>query len=251
MVKSDDIAEQLGAFREALTIISEGGPSVPAADQYRSLREILMSDDGVRDLLPDFVIECRTSRDVWNYIQRAFRSYADRSRYVEAQLLPIERRFRPERQRAPGNRPAEVRIEYSPVRPVSAASLTFVSEDRLAEFRTMQARSFDLQRLIRLCEEANVAYSEGCYHATAMLVRGLLDHVPPLFGKRTFTEVANNHGSRSFKESMQHLENGARKVADAHLHTAIRNRETLPTAQQVAFGPEVDVLLAEIIRILG
>ncbi|PYQ87086.1 MAG: hypothetical protein DMG02_21545 [Acidobacteria bacterium] len=115
----------------------------------------------------------------------------------------------------------------------------------------MQARSFDLQRLIRLCEEANVAYSEGCYHATAMLVRGLLDHVPPLFGKRTFTEVANNHGSRSFKESMQHLENGARKVADAHLHTAIRNRETLPTAQQVAFGPEVDVLLAEIIRILG
>ena len=251
LVKSDEIAEQLGAFREMLSTISENGPGAPAADQYRQLRQALVSNDSVRELLPDFVIECRTPRDFWNYIQRAFGSYAQRSRYVEAQLLPIERQFRPERQRAPGDRPVEVRIEYSPVRPVSASGLTFVSDDRLAELRTIQAQSFDLRRLIRLCEELNVAYGEGCYHATAMLTRALLDHVPPVFGKRTFAEVANNYGSKSFKNIMQHLENGARKVGDVHLHTPIRNRETLPTAQQVAFGPELDVLLGEIVRILG
>ena len=105
--------------------------------------------------------------------------------------------------------------------------------------------------MIRLCEELNVSYREGCYHATAMLMRGLLDHVPPVFGKRTFAEVANDCGSKSFKESIVHLENGARKIGDAHLHSPIRKRETLPTAQQVAFGPELDVLLAEIIRISG
>jgi hypothetical protein len=85
----------------------------------------------------------------------------------------------------------------------------------------------------------------------AMLTRGLLDHVPPLFGHLTFKEVANNYsgGGRSFKDSMQHLESGARKIADAHLHTAIRKSETLPAAQQVNFAPYLDVLLSEIVRI--
>ena len=48
---------------------------------------------------------------------------------------------------------------------------------------------------------------------------------------------------------MHHLENAARKVADAHLHTQIRKSETLPTAQQVNFASGLDVLLSEIVRI--
>ena len=132
----NDIAEQLGAFRETLSTISEGGPNITAADDFKSQREALVANYKVRESLPDFVIECRTSRDFWNYIQRTFKSYADRSRYIEAQMLPIERQFRGERKRAPGERLVEVRIEYSPVRPVSAAGLSFVSESRLAELRS-------------------------------------------------------------------------------------------------------------------
>jgi hypothetical protein len=49
---------------------------------------------------------------------------------------------------------------------------------------------------------------------------------------------------------MQHLENAARKVADAHLHMPIRKSETLPTAQQVNCGQQLDVLLSEIVRIM-
>ena len=175
MIKEDGIAEQLGALREALTTISEGGPSARAADDYRSLREALMSNDAVGGLLPDFVVECRTPRDFWNYIQRAFKSYADRSRLVEAQLLPIERQFRPERQRAPGKRPSEVGIGPSPVRPVSATGLTFVSDERVSELRTLQIHSFDLGRLIRLCEELNVSVPRGLLpcdgHAVACAAR--------------------------------------------------------------------------------
>jgi hypothetical protein len=67
-----------------------------------------------------------------------------------------------------------------------------------------------------------------------------------------FAEVANNYsGSRSFKESMQHLDLSARKIGDAHLHTQIRTKEILPTATQVNFANDLDVLLAEIVRILG
>jgi len=84
-----------------------------------------------------------------------------------------------------------------------------------------------------------------------MLTRALVDHVPPLFGVRTFSEVANNYigGSKSFKDTMHHLDTAAKKIADGFLHTQIRKSETLPTAQQVGFGPALDLLLAEIVRI--
>ena len=104
---------------------------------------------------------------------------------------------------------------------------------------------------MRLCEEINSAYALQSYYATAMLIRGLLDHVAPVFGFKTFSEVANNYagGGRSFKETMHHLENAARKIGDAHLHIPIRKSETLPTAQQVNCGQQLDVLLSEIVRI--
>jgi len=250
-MKNAELAEKIGAFREVLGSIGERGPTASGTSDYRELRQDLIADDRVSPLLPDFVIECRTARDFWNYIQRAFDgdgAYAARSRYIEAQLLPIERQFRPERQKAPGARPAEVRIEYSPVRPVAPTGLTFVADARLAELRAIRSSAHDLRKLIRLCEELNVAYAEGCYLATIMLTRALQDHVPPIFGVRTFAELAS---SRSFKEAMQRLESTARKIADAHLHQAIRPRETLPVAQQVNFSAEMDVLLAEIVRMLG
>jgi len=134
----------------------------------------------------------------------------------------------------------------------AASRLTVIADSRLDELRALSSAQFDFKKLIRLCEEINKAYGEGCYFATAMLTRGLLDHVPPIFGKASFSEVANNYsgGGRSFKETMHHLENAARKVADAHLHMPIRNSETLPVAQQVNFSSQLDVLLSEIVRIM-
>jgi hypothetical protein len=130
--------------------------------------------------------------------------------------------------------------------------LPLIADERLNELRKLCSSEFDFRKLIRLCEELNAAYNDGCYFAVAMLTRGLVDHVPPLFGKSSFAEVANNYagGGKSFKDTIQHLENAARKVGDAHLHMPIRNSESLPTAQQVCFAPQLDVLLAEIVRIL-
>jgi hypothetical protein len=125
-----------------------------------------------------------------------------------------------------------------------------IANERLAELRALSSPHFDYKKLIRLCEEINTSYSQKCYYATAMLTRGVLDHVPPTFGCNSFSEVANNYpGGKSFKAIAHHLEHMTRKVADAHLHTTIRNSETLPTAQQVNAGQELDVLLAEIVRI--
>lgn len=135
--------------------------------------------------------------------------------------------------------------------PISTNELTFIADSRLDELRKLFSDCFDLKKLIRICEEINTAYREKCYFATAMLTRGLLNHVPPLFGKNTFSEVANNYsgGGKSFKDAMLHLEGAARKVADAHLHLPIRKSETLLTQQQVNFSSQLDVLLSEIVRI--
>jgi hypothetical protein len=251
-MKSAEWAEKIGRFRDILGAIAEGGPSVTPAGDYGDLRQELLGETRVAELLPDFVVESRSARDFWNYIQRAFSKYADRSRYIEAQLLPVERQFRPERQNAAGIRPSEVRFEYSPVRPPTLGVHRFVSEDRIAELRVLKPAAFDLRKLVRLCEELNVTYSEGALLATAMLTRSLLDHVPPLFGVTSFSQVASNYaGTRSFKEAMERLEKSARKIADAHLHLPVRAKETLPVPQQVNFAAEIDVLLAEIVRKLS
>lgn len=137
-------------------------------------------------------------------------------------------------------------INSNPIIKTNARSYIHVS--RIAELNSIKTNNFDLSRLIRYCEELNAAFSHGCYLSTAMLVRALIDHIPPIFEKDTFAEVTNNYGNRSFKESMKNLNNSMRKISNSHLHTQIRTKEILPNSNQVDFTNDLDVLLAEIVR---
>jgi hypothetical protein len=51
------------------------------------------------------------------------------------------------------------------------------------------------------------------------------------------------------KRTYLHLEGAARNLADSHLHTQMRSSETLPVRQQVNFGPDLDVLLSEVLHV--
>ena len=127
----------------------------------------------------------------------------------------------------------------------------FVNKSRIEEIQKLSLTSFDLCRLLQLCKELNIAHKNQSYLSIGLLTRSLLDHIPPLFNCKNFDEVANNYsGTKSFKESMQNLQNSSRKIADSFLHTQIRNKEILPTFTQVDFTNDLDVLLGEIIRIL-
>jgi len=134
----------------------------------------------------------------------------------------------------------------------SLITAPFVDPTRLVELRAIRSSNFDLLRLIKYCDELNSNFDEGCFLAVPMLGRAILDHVPPIFGCKSFSEVANNYpsGSKSFKQSMEHLENSLRKIADAYLHVHIRKSEVLPNRTQVNFSSDLDVLLAEIVRLL-
>ena len=128
----------------------------------------------------------------------------------------------------------------------------FVDEARLSDLRQVSSTKFDLRKVIEICDELNICYRSQCYLAVAALIRALLDHVPPVFGVDSFAKVANNYqGGKSFKASMQHLDSSARNIADGHLHGQIRQKESLPTRTQVNFSPDVDVLLAEVVRLLS
>ena len=127
----------------------------------------------------------------------------------------------------------------------------YVDTSRLAELRALTGRAWDVSRLVRLCEELNIAHDNDCHMATAMLVRAIADHVPPIFGCKSFNEVTNSYqGAKSFRGSVQHLNQSLRNIADAHLHVQIRISEILPTGPQVDFRGDLDVLLAEVVRVL-
>lgn len=126
----------------------------------------------------------------------------------------------------------------------------YVDQNRINDIVSIQTPNFDFSKLIKLCEELNIANNTNCVFAIPSLVREIMDHIPPLFGKATFIEVANNYSGngKSFKKSMQNLENSLRNIADSHLHQMIRKNEVLPNLIQVDFKSDLDLLLSEIIR---
>ena len=132
----------------------------------------------------------------------------------------------------------------------SASHPTYVDLSRLDELRSITSSDWDLRRLICMCEELNKAFSASSFHATAMLVRAITDHVPPIFGAASFAEYASSMVSKSHKSSMERLSRSLRDIADGALHVQIRKREALPASTQVDFRAELDVLLAEVARAL-
>lgn len=127
----------------------------------------------------------------------------------------------------------------------------YIHHDRIKELREISSDRFDLCKLLKFCEELNNCYREKIYFAIIILTRALIDHIPPIFGFKTFKEVVSNYsGTKSFKENMDRLNSSSRKIADQHLHTLIRKSESIPTMNQVDFSNDIDVLLAEIYRIL-
>lgn len=153
---------------------------------------------------------------------------------------------------------ADGRIPFSPldktVPPSSDSDQAFiasyVSEGRISQIKSLHSHKFDFRKLAELLEELNTASRNSAHLSTAMLVRSIIDHVPPIFGCMRFHEICNNYaGSKSFKKSMENLAGALRNIADSYLHEHIRSREDIPHAQQVDFRPQVDQLLGEIIRI--
>lgn len=125
----------------------------------------------------------------------------------------------------------------------------YVSKSRISELGELKGR-YDFSKLISLLNELNKAYEQEMYYSVGCIVRAVIDHIPPVFGCRSFNEISNNYsGTKSFKEAMKGLNEQMRKVTDSYLHTPIREKEVAPVEQQVEARSSLDLLLSEIIRI--
>jgi len=133
--------------------------------------------------------------------------------------------------------------------PSSHQEMAFINTQRIIDLNGLRSASFDLSKLVRMCEELNNSYQAGNYFTVGLLLRTIINHVPPLFGPFTsFNQVIADYGNESFKNSMRFLDKGLRSIADSYNHDIIRRKETLPTPQQISYASQLDTLLAEIIK---
>lgn len=123
----------------------------------------------------------------------------------------------------------------------------FVAVEVIDALRQCRNTKYDIAKVVRFCEELNSSFAAGNYLASILLIRALLNHVPPVFGQNTFQQVVSQT-ARSVRELLKPLEEIARDVADLHTHALIRHKENLPTKNQVEpFKANVEVLLHEVI----
>lgn len=114
------------------------------------------------------------------------------------------------------------------------------------ELKANTQTKYDLNKIARLCEELNSSFAGSNFLACVLLLRALLNHVPPVFGQASFKQVVAQ-SSRSVKELLGPLEDIARDIADHHTHSLIRHKECLPTRSQIEpFKANIEVLLQEI-----
>lgn len=132
-----------------------------------------------------------------------------------------------------------------------AARDNFIHPHRINALENIQSNKFDLSKLVVICEEINDNWSSENIFTVGLLLRTMINHVPPIFNDAytTFDHVvANYSGSRSFKENMTHLNKSLRTIADGYNHELISKKEILPTPNQVDFRQNIDLLLGEIIK---
>jgi hypothetical protein len=141
----------------------------------------------------------------------------------------------------------EAVLEYTDDAAVSGGDHRWIVDSALiARLAEKQSGAVDVGSLVKMCREINSSYAHGNVLATALLMRTVLNHVPPIFGHDTFSQVLANVG-KSLRESFDHLENGLRKVADFHAHRKITPSETYPSMAQVEpFRPQLELLLQQV-----
>lgn len=128
----------------------------------------------------------------------------------------------------------------------------FINHSRIKELVDLNEKcKYDLSKLITFCKEINSNYIHHNYYSVALLLRTLLNHVPPAFnGKDSFDQVLaelNGPKHKTKREILSRLHELQRKFADMVTHEKLKEFEPEMTLQQVSFKPEVDYLLQEVI----
>jgi hypothetical protein len=67
----------------------------------------------------------------------------------------------------------------------------YIAPSIINTLRQLKSSKFDLIKVIEFCEELNGTFYSGYYLATALLIRSLMNHIPPIFGHEKFSQVVS------------------------------------------------------------
>jgi hypothetical protein len=70
----------------------------------------------------------------------------------------------------------------------------FLDQETMSKLKSAKLPAFDLTKVIRFCEELNDSYRRANYLSCALIIRALMNHVPPIFGVQTFAQVVASSG---------------------------------------------------------
>lgn len=114
--------------------------------------------------------------------------------------------------------------------------------DELAHLKPLLVGVWDLSVLIELCEGINVNYAEERYLPVAMMLRAIMDHVPPLFDNApNFATVASQ--SRKSESAIYTRMYGAKDISDFWIHQQIRPHISMPGPEVVDIRSDFNFLL--------
>jgi hypothetical protein len=133
---------------------------------------------------------------------------------------------------------------------VSKQSIDYIKEDIISDFDKKKDR-FNYKKLICLLRELNSCYKSKYPYSSLMLVRAVLDHVPPLLGYNLFEEVVNNYAwSKTDKIYMKSLLDFKNNADDA-LHRQISSDKDLLGIENLPTSNRLNRLLQECLKVGG
>ncbi|MDI3291335.1 serine/threonine-protein kinase [Polyangium sp. 15x6] len=82
-----DLLNMVEELKEGLIREATGGGMVDA--RYVAIRKTVLGVPGIAKYVPQFLRDCRSTSDFWQFIKGEYGSYAERRRYLAAQLNPL------------------------------------------------------------------------------------------------------------------------------------------------------------------
>ena len=124
---------------------------------------------------------------------------------------------------------------------------SFVDQRLVEKLSAIKSKKYDVRKLVKYIEELNNSYQCEYYLSSVLLLRAIMNHIPPIFNAANFAQVVAS-SKRSMKAILSTLEDDARPIADLHTHMMIRKNESIPTKNQIEpYKAALELLLNEII----
>lgn len=87
-------------------------------------------------------------------------------------------------------------------------------------------------KLTEHCNSLNNSYKRRNYTTVVIVIRGVLDYIPTIFGFTNTAQVYSElQGKKTFKEALKQLDIASRNLADDGLHSLARKEETIKVSK--------------------